>query len=138
MLDLIAPSRAIYEWPEIIASLKPAIERDPKANPLDMLGMVISGQMSIYRGRGPSGGFLAVEVQRLPGTLRKAMVIVYAGRPVHGRSDMRGIIDTIELYALKARCSEVRFEGRAGWRRVFPDYQARQVDGRWKYRKALT
>ena len=139
MLQPLPPSRVLHEWGEISRGLKAAIKRDPKANWLDMLGMAISGQMQFWRCSGPSDGFLATEVQPVPGTLRWALAIIYAGGLGNGRDDMRAMMEIIELAALKAKCSEVRFEGRAGWRRVFNDYQVTPgTDGRWRYRKAIT
>ena len=139
MLQPLPPSRVLHEWGEISRGLKQAIKRDPKANWLDMLGMAISGQMQFWRCSGPSDGFLATEVQRFAGTLKRALVIVYAGGLGNGPDDMRAMMEIIELVALKSKCVEVRFEGRKGWRRVFHDYQATcGEDGRWRFRKALT
>ena len=139
MLEPIPPSRVLHEWGAISAGLKQAVKRDPKANWLDMLGMAISGQMQFFRCSGPSDGFLAVEVQRLPGTSKRALVIVYAGGLGNGADDMRAMMEVIEEFALKAQCSEVQFTGRAGWARVFRDYRtSNDPDGRRWFRKAIT
>lgn len=137
MLVQIPVSRIPHEWETIRAALAPAIARDPKASWLDMLGMGISGQMRFWTATGPVAGLLAVEVQRLPGTLRRALAVIYAGGIGNGRA-MRHTMKEIEAAAVKLKCSEVRFEGRRGWARLFPDYQATVgPDGRMKYRKAI-
>ena len=137
MLVEIPTSRVPHEWDTIRAGLSSAVKRDPKANWLDMLGMGITGQMRFWAASGPVAGIVAVEVQRQPGTLRRALAVIYAGGLGNGKA-MRQTMAEIEAWAAKLKCAEVRFEGRKGWQRVFPDYHADEgADGRMKYRKVI-
>lgn len=138
MLTPIPPSRILHEWDAIAADLKRAFARDPKRNWMDILGQAIAGDLRFWRIEDFGTGYLATQITRLPGTLKRVFWVIYVGGRGGSMHDWRALMSIIELVAVKDRCSELRFEGR-DWRKPFPDYQATKTpDGRWHFRKALT
>lgn len=138
MLHPIPPARVLHEWGAISADLKRAMERDPGRNWLDILGQAISGELSFWCVGGPTAGYLTAQIVREPRTLRRTFWVVYGGGDAGSLEDKRQTMKMIEDVARAKKCTEVRFEGRPGWRKAFPDYVARQSeDGRWHYRKTL-
>lgn len=133
-LTALPPSRIPHEWEAIRGALKRAIERDPGRKWFDVLAQALSGALTFWR---VPGGYLATQMTREPGTMRRAWWVIYAGGFGGSLADKRALMGEIEAEASRHRCTEVRFEGR-DWRKVFPDYQARKgADGRWNFRKAL-
>lgn len=117
------------EWSRIAAALKPAIEQDPKRDWFDVAGELLTGRLQAWR---VTGGYLVTEIND-NGPL---WVIYVAGRG-GSLDDKRAMLGELETIGRKARCTEVRFEGR-DWRKVFPDYAATQDDaGRWHFVKEL-
>jgi hypothetical protein len=137
LLTPIPPSRVLHEWDAISADLKKAIDRDPGRTWMTVLGQAIAGQLQFWRVGGAASGYLATQVTRQPGSLKRLFWVIYVGGRGGSLNDWRGLMAMVELHAVNARCCEVRFEGR-DWRRVLPEYDAhRGDDGRWNFRKVL-
>lgn len=133
-MERIPASRVLHDWGTIRADLSKAIEADPKRDWMDVLGQAIAGQLTFWR-VGGGRGHLATQITRV-GT-RRTWWVIYAGGEGGTISDMRAVMDLVVHEARKAKCFDLRFEGR-DWRKVFPDCQATLgADGRWLFRKVL-
>lgn len=138
MLQRLPPARVIHEWDAIAGDLARAIERDPGRTWMDVLGQAIAGELQFWEVRGPCAGYLASQITRESGSLRKTFWTIYAGGVGGDWDDMRSMLEIVEMQALNSKCTWHRFEGRAGWGRLFSDYNAtRAKDGRWHYTKRL-
>ncbi len=137
MLSMLPPARVVlHEWDTISVDLKRAMRGDPKRNWMDILGQAVSGQLQFWRVEDYGRGYVVTQITREPGTLKRIWWIIYAGGSGGGYDDKRAIMEIIEMQAANAKCSEVRFEGR-DWRKIYPDYSAHKLDGRWHFRKVL-
>lgn len=133
MLEKIPASRVLHDWSAIRADLAKAIESDPLRDWMDVLGQAIAGQITFWRAG--DKGHLATQITKAGP--RRTWWVIYAGGQGGSLSDKRALMDLVEHEARKARCFDLRFEGR-DWRKVFPDYSAsRDAAGRWHYRKVL-
>lgn len=137
MLESIPAARLPYEWETIGPTLARAIALDPERDAMHVLGQGLAGELQFWRVGGSLAGFLVTQVCRVPGSLKRALWVIYVAGMGGSIRDKRELMELVELQALKQRCGEVRFEGR-DWRFVFPDYSAnRSADGRWHFRKRL-
>ncbi len=133
MLTPILASRLAYEWDEISTALAKAVRLDPKRDMIRVLGQGLEGSLQFWRG----DGYIVTQMERQAGTLRKTFWIIYASGKGGSIASKRELMSELEQKARKAKCSEIRFEGR-DWRRVFPDFNAHRTDdGRWHFRKGL-
>lgn len=137
MLQSIPAARLPHEWETIGPALSRCIDLDPERDAAHVFVQGVAGELQFWRVAGSLAGFLVTQVCREPGSLKRALWVIYVAGQGGSIKDKRELMDIIELHAIKARCGEVRFEGR-DWRKVFPDYSASQsADGRWHFRKRL-
>lgn len=137
MMQSIPASHLPYEWETIGPALSRAIELDPERDAMHVLGQGLAGELQFWRVAGSLAGFLVTQVCRVPDSTKRALWVIYVAGQGGSIRQKRELMALVEAQAHVARCSEVRFEGR-DWRRVFPDYSARQsADGRWHFRKGI-
>lgn len=138
MLESIPASRLPHEWETIGPSLARAIALDPKRDGMHVLMQGMAGELQFWRVGGSLAGFVVTQVCRVPGSLKRALWVIYVAGRGGSLHDKRELMAIIEGEARKARCSVVKFEGR-DWRKVFPNYSASQTaDGRWHFSKQVT
>lgn len=127
MVSLIGPleeAAIVDTWPKVEGFLKPALERDgSKLTTNDLLQQIGDGMMGLFIIRDFSNGdilaALCCDVQEYPRSI--VFNIAYAG----GRDLYRwaNLLGEFERHAVEMGCDTLRITGRAGWGRVFPDYQ---------------
>jgi len=139
MLTPLPVSRVAHEWERIAAALKPAVKRDPKHNMADLFHDALTGNVQLWRPTAPADGYFVTQASKGKVGTRRTFWVIYTGGTSGGASERRMLLADLEDVARLSGCNEIKFEGRAGWRRVCPDYKAiRDNDRRWHYRKALT
>lgn len=137
MLQSIPAATLPHEWETIGPALSRAIELDPKRDTTRAFEQGLAGELQFWRVGGSARGFVVTQVCRMPKTLRKALWVIYAEGTGGSLTDKRELMKLIEDEGRKAKCSEVKFEGR-DWRKVFPGYSANQsADGRWHFRRSI-
>jgi hypothetical protein len=142
MMNIIKPSRIIYEWGWFLPAIAPAFIAH-KPDPMTLLGELIDGRRTAWNVSGEFEGVMVTSVGTTKDTQRPAMWVDYVAgvmKPaVHRRVQViRDMIAILEQSATSAKCEEMRLEGRdwmgplrsLGYRRV-------NINGVWITRKRL-
>lgn len=133
MLDAIPRERIVHEWGLIALGLRRI--KEPAYNEMELFAEAQSGELIIWR---IEGGYLAGKIKREKGTMRRFLRINYVcGTSEDFWKQARSILSEIEDMARRNKLIEIRFEGRKGFSRLFPDYTRTPTPNGVEYRKAL-
>lgn len=119
----VDPARIEREWPVIVEILAPAAEHNPSFTLLTLRSRLIAGSDHLFRVDGDAEGYIALELSADLCCWIKCAAGRVRGGPKARVKTIRGIIAFIEKVSREAGCSQIKFCGRAAWRRILPDYQ---------------
>lgn len=104
-----------------------AAYRETGEIPPDTLGDLIEGRRLLWIVLSGDGGGIASAATTIiyaSATGKRCRIAACGGAGVR---DWIGAIADIEAFAKAEGCTEIELEGRRGWQRLLPDYQARSV-----------
>ncbi len=104
-------------WPRVATLVQKALERQVEWRLQDILEQLAAQRMQLWVV--PWRLALVTQIQTYPG-VRICMVVLCGG---DGLQANKHLLAEIEAWARGLGCDEMRIQGRAGWARVYPDYE---------------
>ena len=104
-------------WPRVAAFVEKALDRQSEWRLADILEQLQAQRMQLWVV--PWRLALVTQLQTYPGA-RICMIVLCGG---DGLAENKHLLDEIEAWARSLGCDEMRIQGRAGWQRVYPEYE---------------
>ena len=104
-------------WPRVTALVQKALDRQVEWGLSDILEQLLAQRMQLWVV--PWRLTVVTQIQTYPG-VRICMVVLCGG---DGLDENKHSLGEIEAWARSLGCDELRIQGRAGWRRVYPEFE---------------
>ncbi len=104
-------------WPRVAGCVQKALDRQSEWRLADIHEQLMNQRMQLWVV--PWTLAVVTQIQTYPGA-RICMLVLCGGE---GLDENKALLREIEQWARSLGCDEMRIQGRAGWRRVYPEYE---------------
>lgn len=132
LITFLGADRAKQNWDDIKGAFSPIVDWAMESF-AQFRKMVFSGQIDIWVISDNANGFIATQI-----SAQNEFVILYAIGDWGGKDDTRIIANFFWQLAKANNCHSLKFIGRKGWGRLFPEFDVKKrPDGRFEYERLI-